>query len=82
MLNIPTLVSNVQNHKPARERPDFVEKLISKEVQANRIAGPFSQKPFENLHISPLSIREKKVPNTYRLIHDLASFEIYLLQLI
>lgn len=60
------------NHKSATDQPDVVRKLLSKEVAANRIAGPFDKKPYSDLHVSPLSIRPKKEANKFRLIHDLS----------
>ena len=51
----------MENHKPAREKPEVVKQLLEKEIKANRIAGPFPCLPFKDLHVSPLSLREKKV---------------------
>jgi hypothetical protein len=46
---------------------------VNKEVQAGRIAGPFNQPPFPNLHCSPLGLVPKRELNEYRLIHHLSS---------
>ena len=45
---------------------------LQAEIDAGRIAGPFNQPPFDLFQISPLKIREKKVPGKFRLIHDLS----------
>lgn len=45
---------------------------IQKEIELNRIAGPFSTKPFENIQISPLGLVPKKDPGEFRLIHHLS----------
>lgn len=60
------------NHNSAKQHPEVLRELIMEEVQKGRIAGPFNTKPFPNLHISPLSLREKKEKNKFRLIHDLS----------
>ena len=43
------------------------------EVSQDRIAGPFASPPFEDLHISPLRVIEKKNTGKYRLIHNLSA---------
>ena len=62
----------LRNHRSASDKPDIVGKMIQEEVESGRIAGPFLVKPLQNLVISPLSLRPKKTPNKYRLIHDLS----------
>ena len=42
------------------------------EISAGRIIGPFDTPPFNNFQVSPLSIREKKTPGKFRLIHNLS----------
>ena len=42
------------------------------EISAGRIQGPFIDKPFENLHISPIGLVPKKVVGQFRLIHHLS----------
>ena len=44
---------------------------IATEIQLGRIKGPFSEKPFENMHISPISVRPKK-DGSVRLLHNLS----------
>ena len=51
---------------------DVVQTKLSKELSAGRIAGPFDVPPFSPFQISPLNLREKKVPGTYRLLHNLS----------
>ena len=69
----PNIVNSVRNQKPALEKPEVLEKLLKKEIEARRIAGPYTKPPFENLHVSPLSLRPKKVKDEYRLIHNLSA---------
>ena len=45
---------------------------IKKEIQAGRIAGPFSDAPFQVFHVSPLGVVPKKNPGEFRLIHHLS----------
>ena len=71
--DLPTLVNSAKNQKPAIQKPEVLQKLLEKEIKNNRIAGPYSEIPFKNLHVSPLSIRPKKTPNAFRLIHNLSS---------
>ena len=58
------------NHKMALEHPEEVDKFLEKELKAGRIAGPYSEKPFDDFHVSPINLREKSVPDTYRFIQN------------
>ena len=60
-----------KNSKKAAEHPEVIDKKLESEVAKGRIAGPFKEKPFQHFQVSPLSVREKSVKGTYRLIHDL-----------
>lgn len=53
--------------------PEAVNEKIRKELNSGRLSGPFSQPPFEQFHISPIGIVEKKTPGKFRLIHHLSS---------
>ena len=46
-------------------------KVVLKEVELGRIAGPFIEKPIENLRISPVGLIPKK-DGSWRLIHHLS----------
>ena len=48
------------------------EQEREKELSAHRLAGPFSDPPFETFHVSPLGVVPKKIPGEYRLIHHLS----------
>ena len=52
--------------------PELIRNKIEAEVKAGRMAGPFKSPPFSFFHVSPISLREKSVPNTYWLIHNLS----------
>jgi hypothetical protein len=62
----------VHNLKSAVDNPHAVQHKLDKESEAGRVAGPFVDKPFVNFHASPLAVREKKQPGTFRLIHHLS----------
>jgi hypothetical protein len=47
-------------------------KKIRKELEAQRIAGPYATPPFRNIQVSPLGLVPKKVPREFRLIHHLS----------
>jgi len=49
-----------------------VDAKIIDELTKGRIAGPFANPPFRNFKCSPLSVREKSAPGTYRLLHNLS----------
>ena len=65
--------TSCNNLLSAHQYPDVVDKKLSKELEAGRIAGPFNFKPFVDFHASPLGVVEKKTPGTYHLIHNLSS---------
>ena len=60
------------NLKSASEFPEIMEEQLAKEISQGRIAGPFHQLPFVNLHISPIGVVSKKEVGQYRLIHHLS----------
>ena len=59
------LLSAIQN-------PSAVNEKLSKELKLGRIAGPFSEKPFSSLRLSPLGLIPKKAPGEFHLIHHLS----------
>lgn len=60
------------NHGSARRRPEIVEQKLMQEVQLGRVAGPFTNKPLQNLIVSPIGLVEKNIPGEFRLIFDLS----------
>ena len=60
------------NHRSALEKKDIVQAKLRKELRLQRISGPFESPPFHPFILSPLGLVPKKVPNEYRLIHDLS----------
>jgi hypothetical protein len=68
----PDKFSFFKNHKSADENPHIVDMKLAKELQQNRIAGPFADPPFRNFHVAPIGVVPKKDPNSFRLIHDLS----------
>lgn len=60
------------NLKSALENPQIVSLKLKKELEAGRIAGPFTRPPFKNFRCSPLGIVPKKVPFEFRMIQHLS----------
>ena len=63
--------STIYNHPSANENHSFVSDKLAQELAANRIAGPFKEKP-TGLILSPIAAIPKKAPGAFRLIHDLS----------
>lgn len=61
-----------KNLKSIDQLPHIAQQKIQKEIDAGRVAGPFTVKPFKNMQISPIGIVPKKNPGEYRLIHHLS----------
>ena len=59
------LLSAIQN-------PTAVDAKLAKELDAHRLAGPFSSPPFPVFRVSPLGLVPKKVEGEFRLIHHLS----------
>ena len=55
----------------AHDQPNIITDKLHKEIEAGRVAGPFSAPPFDNFVVSPLGIVPKKAPNEFRLIQHL-----------
>lgn len=60
-----------KNLKSAEVNPAIVLDKINKEIQAGRMAGPFTELPFSDLHISPLGLVPKS-DGGHRLITHLS----------
>ena len=60
------------NWPSAIEHRDQVSKIISDDLGAGRLHGPFEAPPFDNFIVSPLGAFKKKGSNKIRLIHDLS----------
>ena len=68
----PYVATDTKNLKSANDLPHIVQEKINKEVTEGRVAGPFSERPFDNLRLSPIGLVPKKTPGEYRLIHHLS----------
>jgi hypothetical protein len=68
----PSSPSVPTNHPSALHQPLVVDRKLAKEISAGRIRGPYSTPPIHNLICSPLGLVPKKVPNEFRLIHNLS----------
>ena len=63
--------STSNNLLSAMQNPTAVNAKISKQLDAHRLAGPFSSPPFPVFRISPLELVPKKIEGEFRLIHHL-----------
>ena len=61
-----------KNLASAIQQPSVVEAKLVKEIDAGRIAGPFTAPPFGQFCVSFLGDVLKKVPGEFRLIHHLS----------
>ena len=60
------------NNLGVNRNPVIAIKKVTEEAKLGRIAGPFSDPPFDYFKCSPLSLREKSTPGQYRLLHNLS----------
>ena len=65
-------LKNEQNSKRLSLEDNIVGQKILEEIAKGRIAGPFNEPPFQNLHCSPLFLVPKK-SGDFRLIHNLSA---------
>lgn len=68
----PHFSFQASNLKSALQNPAAVTAKLSKELEAQRIAGPFYSLPFPMFQISPLGLVRKKTEGEFRLIHHLS----------
>ena len=52
--------------------PDLLDSHIQKELEAGRVAGPYSFPPFNHFQCSPIGLVEKKEKGKFRMIHNLS----------
>ena len=67
----PRLPTHCNNLISAYQHKKELEIKLAKELKLDRIAGPFSYRPFPNLRLSPIGLFPKK-PTGWRLIHHLS----------
>ena len=65
LCHVPNLLSAIKN-------PGAVNAKLAKELEADRLAGPFSSPPFPFFRLSPLGLVPKKTEDEFRLIHHLS----------
>ena len=63
---------SANNLSSAAQHPEIVDSKLEKEMQADRIRGPFDHPPIDNLKVSPLGVIPKKQPGEFRMIHHLS----------
>ena len=66
------LTCDWSNHKSATLFPSHVDTYLQEERSFNAMHGPFTEKPFKNLHCSPFLTREKPDSENRRVIVDLS----------
>ena len=62
----------VHNLKSTDEHPQVVQDYIDKELQADRIEGPFLQPPFPKYQMSSVGVVPKKASGEFRIVHNLS----------
>lgn len=67
----PRLPTDAKNLPSVRKAPNILQTKIDKELEAGRIAGPFSSPPLPALRVSPLGLVPKK-DGDFRVIHHLS----------
>ncbi len=60
------------NHSSLSTYNNHAKKLIDTELKHGRIAGPFNDPPFPDFVCSPIGLRPKKEPASFRIIHHLS----------
>ena len=70
--NGPRVARDSDCLRSALSQPENVKEKLAKEIQAGRIAGPFTARPLDNLQCSPIGLVPKKEPGSFRLIHHLS----------
>ena len=68
----PDVPLSAHNSSSAQHHSGVVSNKLTKEIELGRISGPLQEVPFKNFKCSPLSVREKQIPGTYRLLHNLS----------
>ena len=68
----PEIPLKSNNSPSVYQNKSAVWAKIQKELALGRIAGPFDHPPLPNFKTSPLALREKSTPGTYRLLHNLS----------
>lgn len=61
-----------KNLLSALDNPSAVDSKLKKELEAQRLTGPFRSPPLSPFWISPLGVVPKKVPGEFCLIHHLS----------
>jgi len=64
--------SDSPNLKSAKEHPEIISRKLAKEVQAERINGPYDKQPFAEFKVSPIGVVPKKESGDFRMIHHLS----------
>lgn len=65
-------ILETRNLLSAQQHPNIVDEKLKKELEANRLSGPFTEPPLPCFRVSPLGIVPKKTPGEYRMIHHLS----------
>ena len=66
------MTSKAKNLMSALQNPEAVDTKLRKELEANRLSGPYRYLLFPIFRVSPLEVVPKKTPGEFRLIHHLS----------
>lgn len=61
-----------RNSQTVTDMSHIAHDKIQKELASGRISGPYNSPPLKNFKSSPLSLRPKKDPGKFRLLHNLS----------
>ena len=62
----PSSSSASPNLLSAKQHPGVFDHYLTKELLAQRVAGPFTHPPFQNFRVSPIGVLPKKTPGEFR----------------
>ena len=68
----PSSSSSSPNLLSAEQHPGVIDHYLTKELLAQRVAGPFTHPPFQNFRLSPIGVVPKKTPGEFRCIQHLS----------
>ena len=69
---VPSFSTAAPNLLSAEQHPNVVDRYLAKDVLAQRVAGPFTHSPFQNIRVSPIWVVPKKTPGEFRCIQHLS----------
>ena len=68
----PSFSTASPNLLSAEQHPGVLDHHLTKELLAQRVAGPFTHLPFQNFRVSPIGVVPKKTPGEFHCIQHLS----------